>query len=85
MREVRLRLRLPRGMLTALLSDVDKRDTQTPWRILHSSIVAWRIPWIEEPGGLQSMRSQRVRSNLAHTHVGKTRTLVHNTTTNINT
>ena len=24
----------------------------------HSSIVAWRIPWTEEPGGLQSMRSQ---------------------------
>ena len=23
----------------------------------HSSILAWRIPWIEEPGGLQSMRS----------------------------
>jgi len=26
-----------------------------------SSIVAWRIPWTEEPGGLQSMGSQRVR------------------------
>ena len=25
----------------------------------HSSILAWRIPWTEEPGGLQSMRSQR--------------------------
>ena len=24
----------------------------------HSSILAWRIPWTEEPGGLQSMRSQ---------------------------
>ena len=24
----------------------------------HSSILAWRIPWIEEPGGLQSMGSQ---------------------------
>ena len=24
----------------------------------YSSILAWRIPWIEEPGGLQSMRSQ---------------------------
>ena len=24
----------------------------------HSSILAWRIPWIEEPGGLHSMRSQ---------------------------
>ena len=26
----------------------------------HSSILAWRIPWAEEPGGLQSMGSQRV-------------------------
>ena len=26
----------------------------------HSSTLAWRIPWMEEPGGLQSMGSQRV-------------------------
>ena len=26
----------------------------------HSSIYAWKIPWTEEPGGLQSMGSQRV-------------------------
>ena len=26
----------------------------------HSSVPAWRIPWTEEPGGLQSMESQRV-------------------------
>ena len=26
----------------------------------HSSILAWRMPWTEEPGGLQSMGSQRV-------------------------
>ena len=26
----------------------------------HSSILAWRIPWTEEPGGLQSMELQRV-------------------------
>ena len=29
----------------------------------HSSIFAWRIPWTEEHGGLQSMVSQRVRHN----------------------
>ena len=37
----------------------------------HSSMLAWRIPWTEEPGGLQSMRSQRVRhdwSTNTHTH-----------------
>ena len=27
----------------------------------HSSILAWRIPWTEEPGGLQYMGSQRIR------------------------
>ena len=26
----------------------------------HSSILAWRTPWVEDPGGLQSMGSQRV-------------------------
>ena len=29
----------------------------------HSSILAWEIPWTEEPGGLESMGSQRVRHN----------------------
>ena len=31
----------------------------------HSSVLAGRIPWIEEPGGLRSMRSQRVGHDLA--------------------
>ena len=31
----------------------------------HSSILVWRIPWTEEPGGLQSMGSQRVRHDRA--------------------
>ena len=38
----------------------------------HSSILAWRIPWTEKPGGLQSMGSQRVGhdwSDLAHSTV----------------
>ena len=30
---------------------------------IHSSILAWRIPRIEEPGGLESIRSQRVGHN----------------------
>ena len=29
----------------------------------HSNILAWEMPWTEEPGGLQSMRSQRVGHN----------------------
>ena len=32
----------------------------------HSSILAWRIPWTEKPGGLQSLGSQRVTKRLSH-------------------
>ena len=34
----------------------------------HSSILAWEIPWTEEPGGLQFMGSPRVKHNLATKH-----------------
>ena len=30
---------------------------------MHSGVLAWRIPWTEEPDGLQSMGSQRVKHN----------------------
>ena len=37
----------------------------------HSSILAWSVPWTEEPGGLQSMESQRVGHNweTMHKHI----------------
>ena len=35
----------------------------------HSSILAWRIPWTEEPGGLQSIGSQRVGHDWSTKHV----------------
>ena len=40
----------------------------------HSSILAWRIPWTEEPDGLQSIGLQRVRHDRAtkHTHTATT-------------
>ena len=38
-------------------------DPQEEGMATHSSIPAWRIPWTEEPGGLQSMGPQRVRHN----------------------
>ena len=38
--------------------------TYSPEMATHSSIPAWRIPWTEEPGGLQSTGSQRVRHEL---------------------
>ena len=38
-----------------------QEDPLEEGKATHSSILAWRIPWIEQPGGLQSTGSQRVR------------------------
>ena len=39
----------------------------------HSSLLAWRIPWTEEPGGLQSMGLQRVGHDwMTDTHITST-------------
>ena len=55
---------LPAMQETQVLSlcweDLLEKGTAT-----HSSILAWRIPWTEKPGGLPSMGSQRVRHNWA--------------------
>ena len=42
----------------------------------HSSILAWRIPWTEESGGLQSMGSQRVRHDFACMHSTKLKNIL---------
>ena len=42
-------------------SILDREDPLKKEMATHSSILVWRIPWIEEPGGLQSIRSQRIR------------------------
>ena len=39
---------------------LDWEDPLKKGMATHSSILAWRIPWTEEPGGLQSMGLQRV-------------------------
>ena len=62
---------LPGGEEPACQHMRPKRRGFYPWvlKILEegmatpSSILAWRIPWTEEPGGLQSTESQRVRHN----------------------
>ena len=41
-----------------------------------SNILAWRIHWIEDPGGLKSIGSQRVRHTHAHKHSSATHGLV---------
>ena len=41
----------------------------------HTSILAWEIPWTEEPGGLQAMGSQRVRHNFSDGTTASRKTL----------
>ena len=43
---------------------LDQKDLLEKEMATHSSILVWEIPWTEEPGGLQSMGSQRVGHNL---------------------
>ena len=42
---------------------LDQEDTLEEEMAPHPSILAWKIPWAEEPGELQSMWSQRVRQD----------------------
>ena len=43
------------------LRSLGGEDTLEKEMATHSNILAWRIPWMEEPGGLQFMGLQRVR------------------------
>ena len=45
------------------VQSLDWEDPLEEGMVTYSSVLAWRIPWTEEPGGLQSMGSQRVRHN----------------------
>ena len=44
---------------------LDQEDTLEKEMATYASVLAWRIPWTEKPGGLQSMGSQRVRHDCA--------------------
>ena len=57
--------RLEEGMVTQETGVLflSQEDPLEEGRATQSSILAWRIPWTEEPGGLQSMKLQRVRHN----------------------
>ena len=52
---------------------LNKEDTLEEEMAAHSSVLAWKIPWTEEPGRLQSMGSQRVRQDWATKHSTETR------------
>ena len=53
----------PSAMWETLVRSLGQEDPPEKGMATHSSILAWRISWAEEPGGLQSMGSQRVRHN----------------------
>ena len=42
------------------VQSLDPEDALEKGMVTHSSILAWRVPWAEEPSGLQSMGLQRV-------------------------
>ena len=52
--------RLPK-MRETWVQSLGREDLLEKEMATHSSILAWKIPWMEEPGRLQSMGSQRVR------------------------
>ena len=45
-----------------------QEDAPEEGLVTHSSILAWKIPWTEEAGGLQSIESQRVRHDEVTQH-----------------
>jgi len=53
----------PPAMLEIWLQSLDQEDPLEKDMATYPSILAWRIPWTEEPGGLQSTGAQRVGHN----------------------
>ena len=56
----------PPAMQKTPVQSLGQEDPLEEGMATHSSILAWRIPWTKEPGGLQSMGSQRI--GYARTH-----------------
>ena len=65
------------GLIPGLERSLGWKDPMEEGMVTHSSILAWRIPWTEEPGGLPSIGLQRVghdwATSLVH-RVAKSRT-----------
>ena len=74
--QVALTVKNPPAIAGDIIWDADlilgREDSLEKEKAAHSSALSWRIPWTEQPGGLQSIGSQRVRhdwSNLAQHRV----------------
>ena len=68
--QIRMASQVALGVLPANAGDIRDACSILGWEdplekemATHSSILAWRIPWSEEPGGPQSIGLQRVRHN----------------------
>ena len=55
------------------VQSLGQEDPLEKGKATHSSILAWRIPWTEEPGGLQSTVSQRIGHDFTFTFMGFSR------------
>ena len=55
----------PSTMWETWVQSLGREDPLEKEMAIHSSTIAWKIPWTEEPGRLQSMGSQRVGHDLA--------------------
>ena len=53
----------PPAMQKTCVRSLGQEDPLQKGMVTHTSVLAWRIPWTEEPGGLQSTGSQKVRHN----------------------
>ena len=49
------------GDIKKWVQSLDQEDPVEEGMVTHSNILAWRIPWTEKPGRLESLGSQRVR------------------------
>ena len=63
-----LRVKRSHAMQKTQVWSLGQEDPLEKEMATHSSILAWRIQWMEEPGRLQSTGSQRVRHNWATSH-----------------
>ena len=50
------------------IGPLDWEDSLEEEMAPHSNVLAWKIPWTEDPGGLQFMGLQRIRHDLATEH-----------------
>ena len=57
------RQRKEEALAGVVLQNRQAKDLLEKEMATHSSILPWKVPWTEEPGGLQSKGSQRVRYN----------------------